>query len=350
MFRAAAVICWAALNCAAILPPALIERGEDNLTFDEASKIEILSFAKIVLNRPPLTIDMLAQKTDLKATRINFESVKRIRARILNDLLANYYAASGVNGKEISRENAEAKLRDLTRSFAVDFKRERFYESYFYEMIRLAALFPKTSSEIDRFSDAEILGSELNDREFFLTFDDGPSDQNHTERLITFLNSRDINAIFFALGSAAQKRESVLADLYEKQCLANHGWAHISHTKNRSEAINSIFKSADLLRGSAPNSYIPVFRPPYGQRSTDSAMFFADSNITFVLWNIDSQDWQEAVSAKAAADRVLTLMLVWRKGVILFHDTNNKAHTAVEIVYSRAKKWNISFMNCRLII
>ncbi|MDR2639015.1 MAG: polysaccharide deacetylase family protein [Helicobacteraceae bacterium] len=344
MLRFTAIICLVALNCAAVLPPALIERGDDNLTFNEASKIEILSFAKTVLSQPPLTIELLAQKTDLKAARINLESVKRVRARILNDLLVNYYAAIGFEGKAIARENAEAKLGNLTRSYAVDPKRERFYESYFYELIRLAALFPKTSSEIDRFNDRELLGGELGDREFCLTFDDGPSEAGGTtDSLIAALNDRNLSAIFFALGENAAKREADLDALYGGHRLASHGWRHISHA-DTALAKASISQADKLL--SASGAYVKAFRPPYGQRAADLGAFLSDQNISLVLWNIDSQDWQSAVSAQAAADRVLTLALVWRKGIILFHDTHTKAEKALPTLTAKAKALGVTFDGC----
>ncbi|MDR2034319.1 MAG: polysaccharide deacetylase family protein [Helicobacteraceae bacterium] len=344
--RVSAIASAIAVCCFAVLPPALIERGDDNLSFDEASKIEILSFAKTILSEPFLTREYLAPKLDLKADQINLESVNKIRFRTLKNLLINYQAAIGDQNGELSRSTPEAQLKRLTQNFTVDSAKEKFYRAYFYEQSRLAALFPKISSEIDRFNDSEILGTEFNDRVFYLTYDDGPSDQNSsTDRLIKALNDRNINAVFFALGSAAQKRENDLADLYKNQCLASHGWIHTSHAKNAKEALKSIEQSANLLNAYAHNSYIAAFRPPYGRRDPS----FHDK-AKIVLWNIDSQDWQKTVSAKAAADRVLTLMLVWRKGIVLFHDIYDKAETALPLIYDRAKRWNLSFANCRSII
>jgi peptidoglycan/xylan/chitin deacetylase (PgdA/CDA1 family) len=350
MLRVSAVALAIAVCCFAVLPPALIERNDDNLSFDEASKIEILSFAKTILSEPFLTREYLAPKLDLKADQINLESVNKIRFRTLENLLINYKAAIGDQNGELPRSTPEAQLKRLTQNFAINNAKEKFYRAYFYEQLRLAALFPKISSEIDRFNDNEILGTEFNDRVFYLTYDDGPSDQNgSTDRLIKALNDRNINAIFFALGSAAQKRENDLADLYKDQCLASHGWTHISHAKSVKEALRSIEQSANLLNARAHNSYIAAFRPPYGRRLDNSDPFFRDK-IKIVLWNIDSQDWQKTISVKAAADRVLTLMLVWRKGIVLFHDIYDKAEIALPLIYDRAKRWNISFANCRSII
>lgn len=46
------------------------------------------------------------------------------------------------------------------------------------------------------------------------------------------------------------------------------------------------------------------------------------------LWNIDSQDLAGSLSAEQSAQRVLSLMLLWRHGVISFHDTQSKVRSA----------------------
>ncbi len=52
------------------------------------------------------------------------------------------------------------------------------------------------------------------------------------------------------------------------------------------------------------------------------------------LWNIDSQDWNKNVDANAVVNRIITLMLIKRHGVILFHDIHSKAKTALPIIFN----------------
>jgi peptidoglycan/xylan/chitin deacetylase (PgdA/CDA1 family) len=93
--------------------------------------------------------------------------------------------------------------------------------------------------------------------------------------------------------------------------------------------------------------YRPWFRPPYGQRRSDSASFFREHGLTVALWNIDSQDWNPTVRADEAANRVLTLMLLWRRGVILFHDMHPKANTAVPWLLGQTRQSGIVWDDCR---
>jgi hypothetical protein len=72
-----------------------------------------------------------------------------------------------------------------------------------------------------------------------------------------------------------------------------------------------------------------LFRPPYGQRRGDGEAFMASQRLRVSLWDIDAQD-DGPLTAEASAQRVMTLMLLWRKGVIQFRDHLPKAQPALE--------------------
>ncbi|MFP3519600.1 polysaccharide deacetylase family protein, partial [Pseudomonas sp. SIMBA_077] len=79
----------------------------------------------------------------------------------------------------------------------------QFHQQYLNEQLRLAALFPAVSSEIQRMDPAERLGDELADRQFLLTFDDGPSLRDGpTDQLIEVLRAYDLHSLFFVLGDS----------------------------------------------------------------------------------------------------------------------------------------------------
>lgn len=88
-------------------------------------------------------------------------------------------------------------------------------------------------------------------------------------------------------------------------------------------------RTAALLQQALPDNYVALFRPPYGQRRDDSAEFFRAQGLKVSLWNIDSEDWSPNITADQAGQRVLTLMLLWRRGVVVFHDIHNKVETAL---------------------
>ncbi|WP_246888566.1 hypothetical protein [Pseudomonas chlororaphis] len=83
------------------------------------------------------------------------------------------------------------------------------------------------------------------------------------------------------------------------------------------------------------------------QRQSDSAAFFKAQGIKVMLWGIDSQDWSKSISASAASQRVQTLMLLWRRGIILFHDIHNKAPLAVPALIAANKSNGVKWVDCR---
>ncbi len=64
---------------------------------------------------------------------------------------------------------------------------------------------------------------------------------------------------------------------------------------------------------------MPLFRPPDGQRRSDAEGFFKSQGLQVALWDIDAQDGAGKLKGSQSAQRVLTLMLLWRHGVINFN-------------------------------
>lgn len=338
-------------------PNALTSAAE----FDTASRGEILMFGKALLASEAL--DEQALKQRLGVRQLDLKSVNQVRQRFWELLLNNYRLASqDCEGAPFCLPVRNlGELRQLVVSFTGGSKATYgswaeasalFHLQYLNEQLRLAALFPSVSSEIQRMDPAERLGDELADRQFLLTFDDGPSVYDgRTDQLIDVLRAQDLHGLFFVLGDSFQARLShssavQMRELYDGQCVGVHGWEHKSHSSWR-EWQNSVIHSANLVNRTLTDEYQPLFRPPYGQRRSDSAAFFKAQGLQLMLWNIDSQDWSKKVSAPAAVQRVQTLMLLWRRGIILFHDTHAKAPQAVPALLEANRHNGVQWLDCR---
>lgn len=328
-----------ALNEAPLSSPA---------AYNQASRTEILAFAQALLQSEALSNEQLKQRLGVK--QLNALSVERVRQRYWQRLLANYGHASKdcPHCEKIDSLNA---LRSQAAQAVIAELRIRFHQYYLYELLRLAALFPATSSEIDTFSAAEVTGAQFDDGQFLLTFDDGPTAANgNTDKLLADLRQQNLQALFFVLGENLQKRQQQhsaeeIAALYRGQCVGMHGWQHQSHSRWE-RWQNSVLDTAKLIQQTAPQSYVPLFRPPYGQRRADSGPFFQQHGLRVVLWDIDSQDWSRQLSAQQVADRVLTLMLLWRQGIVLFHDVHSKAPTALNQLRPIADSGGFRWLDC----
>ncbi|MFC4160585.1 polysaccharide deacetylase family protein [Chitinimonas lacunae] len=330
--------------------------------YNRASRAEMLVFAAALAEVSGQ--DEATLRETLRIKSVDRASIERVRDRLADTLLANFKTASAdcgsgtpfceTAGSRAALFAAGARLAERIEPRYrpwLDNARQ-FHRRYAGELVRLAALFPKVSSEIDTFDPLERDGTELPDGRFLLTFDDGPTRSGgHTDALLHVLRQHNLHASFYVLGESLQNRlrqqdAATLRQVFRDQCVTLHGWQHQSHEK-WDDWQRSILDSHRLAQETFGAAYRPWFRPPYGQRRRDSAPFFAANKIGVALWNIDSQDWHSRVSADDAAQRVLTLMLLWRKGVILFHDVHPKALSAVPWLLAQTRQSGISWEDCR---
>lgn len=315
-------------------------------SFDKASRAAVLVYARSLQELQKLSdADM---KAVFKIKSVNRASVTKWVNKEMGLSLHNYQvAAKSCEGGDwtcVGKVSTTAEL--LKQADAVSSKipaslsawhvnLEQFAHAYVSEQLRLAALFPAVSSEIDTFNKHEWNGDDFADRQFLLTFDDGPSKpQGDTEQVIGMLAAKQKNGVFFVLGENFEKRlrqsdAKSLAELYKGQCVALHGWEHQSHAK-WANWQDSIKRTQSLVSSTVGgNCFSPQFRPPYGQRKADSGAFFQQQGLQVALWNLDSQDWNNQVNSNDILNRMITLMLIKRHGVLLFHDVHPKAKTAL---------------------
>jgi peptidoglycan-N-acetylglucosamine deacetylase len=292
--------------------------------FDKASRASLLIFVSALRDTESSDADSRAPH---KIAILDRGSVKKYLSRERAQLLLNYQLASrGCIGSDWTcapnvetYEDLVYKSQTLSSTVSKELQpwwknMKSFSRAYFAEQLRLASLFPMISSEIDRFSDNEWNGDVLPDRQFFLTFDDGPSAVlGTTDEVLGMLEAERKSALFFVIGSDFQKRRNEtgsasIAKLYRNKCIASHGWEHRSHA-TWEQWQESVERTQALLRATIPASdVLPLFRPPFGERKADSGAFFQAQSLQVALWNIDSQDWNNQVNFEDIVDRMTTLM------------------------------------------
>lgn len=316
-------------------------------SFDKASRASILLYAQTLLDMQKMSDAEM--KAAFKIKTVNRASVAKWFNKELSLTLRNYQAAAkSCAGDDWSCAGAITSSADLVNQ-AVKIPASQsawrdnlsqFTRTYIAEQMRLAALFPKVSSEIDVFNAQEWNGDDFADRQFLLTFDDGPTKpQGDTDDTLAMLAASQKSAVFFVVGDNFQNRltntdTKSLAELYKGQCVAIHGWEHQSHAK-WAKWQESIKRTQTLITTTLPTGYFsPLFRPPYGQRKADSGKFFQQQGLKVALWNLDSQDWNAKLDSDDILNRMLTLMLIKRHGVLLFHDILPKARMALPILFN----------------
>ena len=330
--------------------------------FDVASRAEILTFARTLLVSEAWDEASLKQRLGLRI--INMEALDALRKRLWQRLLSNYTFAQQSCDQDASfcylvedmdslREQA-GKFQLGDDSFYIRWAEPSrlFHEQYLDELLRKAALFPQTSSEVERFGDYERNGDELNDRLFLLTFDSAANlAPDNTPWLTDYLRKANLNGTFFVLGSDIQNRlnqasVASLQSLYSKQCVGVQGWEYRSHS-HWQDWQYSVQRSAELVRSKLPENYVPLFRPPYGQRRADAQAFFNAQGMQVALWDIDAQDGPGKLKAEESGQRVLTLMLLWRRGVIAFNAKQDTVKAAMPWLLSHTAQSGIGWEDCQ---
>ncbi|MGQ7956336.1 polysaccharide deacetylase family protein [Pseudomonas sp. SP16.1] len=318
--------------------------------FDAASRQEILAFVRVLQRTPLDGRDALSGFTGVKAP--NLASVQRWLEQTRQRLLANYRAAGAAAEDWTALVAASTQPVAAPADVRWQAAAERFHATYLYEQVRLAALFPAITSEIDRLDERELSGDELQDRQFVLTFDDGPSANRETERLQQWLQGEGIGAFFFVLGENLRRRAAKqplpsLAPLYAGQCLASHGYRHVAHQKleHWQDSLERTRQLIEQVRPAEPAMGL-WFRPPYGQRNPELVAYVQARGGRVVLWNIDSQDWNAKLQPAAMQDRLITLMLLWRKGIVLFHDIHPKARQVLPELQRFMRGGGLTLQDC----
>lgn len=341
--------------------PTAIRSPQD---FDQASRAENLVFAKVL---GELETQSANFPTLLGVKKVHGDSVRRwldeVKGRVARNLQAARATCAaptelGCAKGEPTAANISALGAAFVASVPPQYKAwlemdERFYSVYAKEQLRLAALFPSPTSEILTMAPGEVTGSDWPDKQFLLTFDDGPTPAGGgTDRLVKMLEARKASGIFFVLGNALKARldstsAADLQKLYQGQCVGSHGREHKSH-QQMADWKDSVEGSRGLIASlSIQGNDKVLFRPPYGQRTAELSGFVTEQGSTVVLWNIDAQDWNATIAPEAMTDRLVSLMLLWRRGILLFHDIHDKVHVALPKLLDFAQATGLQWKGCK---
>lgn len=305
-------------------------------SFDFASKMEMLIFIHQLNEVEQYSQEQFLQYTHLK--NVDMQSIHSYIQQTKEKMIKNFQYAThrakedylptpkNLDWESLVKLSVYAKNNLPHELIAWRENAEEFYQKYLYEQIRLAGLFPKITSEILLLDGIEKNGVDMPDKTFLLTFDDGPTKQGgNTDKTIEVLKKYKVNAIFFLLAPNQRKRVDI-KELYQGFLLGSHGELHKPHTKK--EIWEQVPQHAKMLSQYNQNQQC-YFRPPYGQRNQEFIDTLKQEGCEIVFWNIDSQDWSSKMNASEVLNRVITLSLLWRSGIVLFHDIHPKAKSVI---------------------
>jgi len=149
-------------------------------------------------------------------------------------------------------------------------------------------------------------------KELFLTFDDGPH-PTITPAVLNLLKQYEAKATFFCIGDRVKRYPEVYKQiLAEGHAVGNHTQHHLNGWKVSDEDYLKDVKEADVYIDST------LFRPPYGRiRKVQSKRIIGEGK-RIVMWTVLSGDYSKKLSPQDVANRI---SIPFEKGAIyLFHD------------------------------
>jgi peptidoglycan-N-acetylglucosamine deacetylase len=163
-----------------------------------------------------------------------------------------------------------------------------------------------------------------NSGKIILTFDDGPSEDNGSARLLDVLKREDVKATFCYIGRNVIRNPSIVKRAYDEgHIIANHTYVHRRPLFSFSQFDSEILKT-DTAIGSAISKsdyHASIFRPPYGLITP--AVFLSREasrrDIAYLTFFIDDTSADSATSQKVM-NRLKKALLANRGGAIALHE------------------------------
>ncbi|CAL9649944.1 Bifunctional xylanase_deacetylase [Streptomyces sp. enrichment culture] len=150
-----------------------------------------------------------------------------------------------------------------------------------------------------------------------LTFDDGPS-SGSTPQLLNALKQNGLRATMFNQGQYAAANPSLVkAQVDAGMWVANHSYTHPHMTQLSQAQMDSEISRTQQAIANAGGGTPKLFRPPYGETNSTLRSVQAKYGLTEVLWDVDSQDWNNASTdaivqaASRLTDGQIMLMHDW---------------------------------------
>jgi peptidoglycan/xylan/chitin deacetylase (PgdA/CDA1 family) len=164
--------------------------------------------------------------------------------------------------------------------------------------------------------------------EIVLTFDDGPNPAC-TPRLLDILANHQAHATFFLIGRFARSEPSLVRRIQAAgHLIGNHSWSHPNLAITGSTRVRQELQQTSDTLQQITGEPVRYFRPPYGGRRPVVLRIARELDMTPVLWNAMTNDWQESsatriaqsIGAKINKNRARG----WATNVVL-HDGGHKA-------------------------
>ena len=156
-----------------------------------------------------------------------------------------------------------------------------------------------------------------NEKEIFLTFDDGPV-PGPTDFVLKTLSNYAIKATFFCIGDNIRKHSTLFEEIIEEgHHIGNHTFHHTNGWKVGPDRYYEEVKLCDEEIEKYTHHKTKLFRPPYGRIKRSQVTSLKD--YTIIMWDVLSVDYNKNLSKESCLRN--TLKVVRPGSIIVFHDS-----------------------------
>ncbi len=215
------------------------------------------------------------------------------------------------NRVSVNREVVDALKNKVIKKDAAVLLMEKISDNILYDVeARLLFIKSKTLSLEEEYKNRKLIA---------ITFDDGPS--KHTKRLLDALKKYEARSTFFVLGSCASLYPEYLVRMKnEGHEIANHSYIHPDLSRMSWGNVLGQIDSCDSVIRNATGLETTLLRPPYGAYNATVKNICRQKNMSIIMWDIDTRDWQ--YKDRAYVKRYL-IMHAREGSIVLLHDLHS---------------------------
>lgn len=170
---------------------------------------------------------------------------------------------------------------------------------------------------VQRFFPKRIWEGADENRQVYLTFDDGPVPVI-TDFVLEELSKRDQKATFFMVGDNVRKHPSLAKEVLNSgHQLGNHTYHHLHGLKTSGKVYLENVEACDRIFEEKLNQKSFLFRPPYGMMSPWQARQIAKQK-QVVMWSLLTGDYDRKVSSDLVLNEIKPRTSPGQ--IIVFHD------------------------------
>ncbi len=185
--------------------------------------------------------------------------------------------------------------------------------------------FIKTPQILKRLYPDQIWSLPASNKNIYLTFDDGPTNEI-TEWILDTLVKNRAKATFFLVGDNVQRLPHLVQQIQQGgHHVGNHTQNHLNGwSTDTNDYLRNSLKCAEVLN-------TPLFRPPYG-RITRAQARIMQKRFKIIMWDVLSGDFDKTISKERVLRNVLNHTT--SGSIIVFHD-NIKAENRMKYALPR---------------